>query len=142
MLLATIYVTILRNRMTSNTRSIVVPAIINAGLPADSVEAFLPIFVSSSTDSIQAFPGITPAIIAAATNGFRQAYGASFQTVFLASIAFGSVAILAAFLYKEISEETMKRGVVISLETTAHRDRMIVDEKLLVQDLEMQTSVD
>jgi xanthine/uracil permease len=51
---------------------------------------------TSNTTSIEAIPGVTPLVIAAATAAAKAAYQKSFQTVYLVSIAFGAVAIISA----------------------------------------------
>lgn len=47
---------------------------------------------------MKSVPGITDKITAAVTNATKTAHADSFQIVFLASIAFGGCAIVAAFL--------------------------------------------
>lgn len=128
---ATVYIAILTNRVTANIKTIVVPALLGAGLPATDIAKFLPVLAAGVPSAIESFPGITPQILSAAAEAYKAAYAGAFKVVFLTTIAFGSVAIVSSLFFKEIDEETMQRGVVISLETAAHQDRMIVNERRL-----------
>lgn len=51
---------------------------------------------------MDAVPGITPAIAAAVGDGVKLAYTHSFSTVYLASIAFGGLAIIATLFTSDI----------------------------------------
>lgn len=54
--------------------------------------------VTGNTTAIESVPGLTPTILAAATTAGKAAYQKSFETVYLASISFGIVAIITAIL--------------------------------------------
>lgn len=75
----------------------VVPALLKAGLPATSVEPLLTALSSGSKIAIDQVPGVSNSIIAVASTMYKAAYSKSFQTVFLASIAFGAIAFIASF---------------------------------------------
>lgn len=93
---------ILQNKITENTASEVVPALLDAGLPASSVEQLLTALSSGSTAAIDAVPGITSKILAIAGTTIKAAYSDSFKIVFLATIPFGVVATIAAFFARDI----------------------------------------
>jgi len=48
-------------------------------------------------------PGVTNTIVTTASSAMKEAYSKSFSMVFLASISFGGVAIIAAFFVPNIS---------------------------------------
>ena len=99
-----IYVSILTNKVSENTASEVVPALLKAGLPASSVEGLLAALASGSTSAISAVPGVTAHILAVAGTTLKEAYSQSFKIVFLATIPFGIVALVAAFFAKDIDD--------------------------------------
>ncbi|KAI9812933.1 MAG: hypothetical protein M1827_004451 [Pycnora praestabilis] len=88
-----IYVTILTNELGKNIPKYVVPAAIEAGLPESSVKDLIAGFTSGTFASVI---DVTPDIIAKATVAYKEAYSKSFYVVYLATIAFGACAIVAA----------------------------------------------
>lgn len=79
-----------------------VPELVEAGLPTSSVAALLAALASGSASAIEAVPGVTAQIVEVGAGAYKAAYADAFKTVFLASIAFGGVATIAALLYKEM----------------------------------------
>jgi ABC-type thiamin/hydroxymethylpyrimidine transport system permease subunit len=100
--IASIYVAILTNRLTTNLGEI--PEIaISAGLPASSVATLMEDIAGSLP--ISTVPGMTDQISAIVVNAVKTAYSQSFQTVFLASIAFGGMAVIAAVFTVPVDDE-------------------------------------
>lgn len=114
-LATTIYLTILTNTMTSNTQQMVVPAVLNAGLPQSSLEAFLIALNSGVATAIEAVPGVSESIVIAGSGALVSAYTNAFQKVFLASIAFGVLSIIASVVLKPISKEQLAGTIVFHL---------------------------
>lgn len=106
---STIYTTILTNRLGDTIPAIVPAAAVGAGLPESSLPALLSAL--SGTISADKVPGITPAILAIATDAYRTAYSEAISTVFLASIAFGGSAIIACWWVPD-RDDSMKHLVV------------------------------
>ena len=66
-----------------------------AGLPAADAMTFVGTFLTAPI-SVGTLPGVTPAVVAAATLGSQEAYAYALKYVWYTSIAFGVVAIVAA----------------------------------------------
>lgn len=120
---------ILQNKITENTESDVVPALLNAGLPASSVEGLLTALSSGSTAAINAVPGVTSQILTVAGTAIKAAYSDAFKIVFLATIPFGIVALIAAFFARDI-DSRLTHNVVRRLDVRGkHADTSALEEK-------------
>ena len=119
---------ILENKVTENTASDVVPALLKAGLPESSVEKLLTALASGSSSAIAAVPGITTQILALAGTTLKEAYSQSFKIVFLATIPFGVVALIAAFFTKDI-DSRLTHNVVRRLDQRSKHVDLPVNEK-------------
>ncbi|OAA60363.1 Fungal trichothecene efflux pump [Niveomyces insectorum RCEF 264] len=108
---STIYTVVLNNRLAKTVASEVPPALVNAGLPSASVPQFLAGLTSGNMTGI---PGLTPDITAAGTMAYKQANVDAFRTVFLVTIAFTGIAILASFLLPRV-ESVMTSQVAATL---------------------------
>ncbi|CAG9993119.1 unnamed protein product [Clonostachys byssicola] len=99
--LVAIYTTILSNRLTQTTSSLVPPALIDAGLPAGSVSDFLTIISTSGTSApssvYASVSGITDNIVAAGVRAYKVANSDAYRTVYLSTIAFSGLAIILTF---------------------------------------------
>jgi MFS family permease len=93
---ATVYSVVLSNRLATTIAQQVPSAVIAAGLPASSVAGF--IAALGGSNSMQNVPGVTPKIIAAGTAAYKEANVMAYRTVFLTSIAFSAVALIASLL--------------------------------------------
>lgn len=102
--LATIYVTILSNRVKHTLPENVTPAALNAGLPSSDLTQLFTAIGEGTPAALEAVPDITPGIIAAVADALKTAYSQAFRTVFLTSIAFGGLAVIAACFSKDIDE--------------------------------------
>ncbi|OAG44853.1 hypothetical protein AYO21_00815 [Fonsecaea monophora] len=99
-LASSIYVTIFTNRVTTNIPKYVVPAALNADLPASSLPSFLQALTSGNQQALMSVPGVTLDIITKASAAAQTAYYKSFQTVYFASIAFGGAAVISALIMR------------------------------------------
>jgi hypothetical protein len=88
-----VYVSILNNKLLVNIPKYVIPAATSAGLSSSSTPALLESFASGSFDKVQ---GISPTIIAEAQDAYQTAYAKEFQVIYLISISFGAMAVIAA----------------------------------------------
>ncbi|KIW81115.1 hypothetical protein Z517_04138 [Fonsecaea pedrosoi CBS 271.37] len=114
-LATTIYLTILTNRMATNTTNIVVPAVLEAGLPQSSLEQFLTALNSGIASAIAAVPGVTERIILAGSSALLESYTDAFQKVFLASIAFGVLSVMAAVAIRPFTKEELAGTIIFHL---------------------------
>ena len=73
-------------------------------------------------DAFAKVPGITPAIEAATMKAFRDAYGYAFQRVFLSTIPFGVIAIIAAFFITDVSK-------YLTNHTAIHMEKNVLGHK-------------
>ena len=105
-----LYISILKNKLSTYMPEYVVPAATNAGLPASSLPA---LFAGITAGNFTAVPGITADIIAATGAAVKHAYLNSFHAVFYATIPFGCLLIFFACLTpnfeKYLSQNVAKR---------------------------------
>ena len=78
--------------------------------------------------AISAVPGVTKHVLAVAGVTLKQAYSSSFKIVFLATIPFGVVALVAAFFAKDI-DTRLTHNVVRRLDARGKQDAPLVSEK-------------
>ncbi|KAJ9646693.1 hypothetical protein H2204_000385 [Knufia peltigerae] len=107
----TIYLAIFTNKIKTNLPAIVSQYVINAGLPVKDLEAFVTIFLTSPTNIADA-PGYSKEIALAATMGSRWAYAESLKWVWVTSIPFGVLAMLACCFVPSIKKWQTKRIAV------------------------------
>lgn len=93
----TVYNVVLRNRQADQIPRKVAPAVIGSGLPASSVASFIKA-LAVGPSALADVPGISPSIITAGTRAYQEANANSFRTVFLTTIAFSCVALVATLL--------------------------------------------
>lgn len=113
-ILVAIYTTTLTNRLTTTVPERVPPAVINAGLPSSSVEAFIAAISLGKTDALEAIPGINSDIIAVGIKAYKLANSDAFRTVYLTTIAFSGVAVILTF-FAPNTEKFMTNKVVATL---------------------------
>lgn len=89
----TVYNVVLANRQAVEIPNKVTSAVMASGLPASSVSSFIKALALGPA-ALADIPGITPSIIAAGSRAYQEANSASFQTVFLTTIAFSCVALI------------------------------------------------
>lgn len=99
-----IYVAILDRRLAATIPHDVMEAAVSAGLPSSSVPDVLKAITNGTAAAMSSVSGINPTIEGAVTNGLKTAYASSFSTVYLASIGFGGIAIIASLFTKDIDK--------------------------------------
>jgi hypothetical protein len=82
----------------------VAPAALSAGLPSANLPALFAAIAAGTPTALEAVPGIDPAIIEAVGAAVKVAYSQAFKTVYLTSIAFGGISIIAALFITSIDE--------------------------------------
>ncbi len=106
----------------------------DAGLPTDSLAPLFTAIANGTAAALDAVPGINDTIAEAVTEGTLQAYHMAFKVVFLSSIAFGGVAIIASafvqdidkFMSSYVNKTLHRRGEVPAQH--AHHDQKSVDD--------------
>lgn len=99
-----IYVAVYSTELTANLPAKIVPAVEQAGLPASSITSLFAAITNGTAAALEAVPGINPSIMAALTSSTHAAYQSTFTVVYMVSLAFGGVAIIAAFFVKDVGE--------------------------------------
>lgn len=90
-----IYTTILTNRLTTTVADTVGHAAVEAGMSSSNVGALVAAVKSSVWQSL---PFLTRDISAAIAANIPRAYAQAFQTVYLSSLAFGGITIVAGIM--------------------------------------------
>lgn len=94
-----IYAATFSSRLSSKLPSYVAKAAVRTGLPKASLEAFVGDFLAKDQSALAQLTGVTPEIIAAASEGLKQAFADSLRVVYIIAAPFGIVAcILCLFL--------------------------------------------
>jgi hypothetical protein len=93
---STIYSVVLASRSAAELGRQVPAAVTAAGLPASSVAGYMAAIAAGGTPKLLAgVQGLTPEILAAGAESYRWAYTEAYKTIFLVSLAFGGLTILA-----------------------------------------------
>ena len=88
-----VFVTVHSNRLTTEIAKNVVPAVVNAGLPAKQVASYLTALTSGDVTALEAVPGITNKIILAGAEAYKVASANSYSTVYLVTLVFSGLAL-------------------------------------------------
>ncbi|KAG9234533.1 fungal trichothecene efflux pump [Amylocarpus encephaloides] len=96
-----IYISILSNELTKYLPRFVVPAATEAGLPATSMTQ---LFAGITAGSFAAVPGMTPEIGVAVGHAVKHAYSLAFRTVFLCTLPFGAIILVAAVISPNVED--------------------------------------
>lgn len=119
---ATVYSVILSNRLAETIPDQVPKALVNAGLPASSVADFMTgLTTGTGFDTVS---GISDSIIAAGIRAYKEANAEAYRTIFLTSIAFSGIALIASCCLPNVDH--LLTGKVAS---TLHKGRK--DEKTI-----------
>lgn len=97
-----VYISILYNRLAHTIPAQVPPALIQAGLPASSVPAFLQAAAAGVAGIYDDVQGLTPAILEIGTAAYKHASLDAYRTVFFSSIAFSGVGILMCWFVPNV----------------------------------------
>lgn len=93
------------NRLTNLIKTDVGPALVQAGLPPASIEPFVLAAETGSVAALQKVPGVTPTIIQVGISTLTSAYAGAFRITWLATIAFGGLAVIAAIASRDIDDK-------------------------------------
>jgi Na+-transporting NADH:ubiquinone oxidoreductase subunit NqrE len=96
-----LYSSVLSNEVTMYLPEYVAPAATGAGLPAKSLPA---LFEGISSGIFTNVPGINPKILGAVGHAVKHAYAMSFQTVFLCTLPFGFLILVAAVISPNVED--------------------------------------
>ena len=116
--LVAIYTTILSNRLTETIGSQVPGALLDAGLPVDSIESFIGVIstvgVRASEESYASVQGVTGSIVDAGVRAYKVANADAYRTVYLSTIGFSGIALVLTF-FAPNTERYMTNDVAATL---------------------------
>ncbi|KAK0877177.1 hypothetical protein LTR87_009006 [Friedmanniomyces endolithicus] len=120
-LATSMYSSILASELKKYLPQFVGPAATAAGLPVASLPALL---AGVGAGSFDAVPGINAHVLAAIGSPIKQAYAMSFRTVFLCTLPFGAILLLAAIFYCPNMEDYLTDEVARKLQGVATEPKM------------------
>lgn len=104
-----IFYNIFVSKLTSKLPAMVAEYALEAGLPATSTVLFVTDFLTGATDALGKVPGVNEKILAAAVLGSEWAYAESLKWVFITSIPFGVLALVASFFLGDVNKYMTNR---------------------------------
>ncbi|KAK5047700.1 hypothetical protein LTR84_006365 [Exophiala bonariae] len=107
-----IYSSLFSNKISRELVPKVATAIVQAGLPVTSVEAFLVALTSGVPPSVEFVPGITPEIFAAGVDAMKDVYASGFRLIYLVGMAFGLLACLGVCFVGSVDSKLTKQIAV------------------------------
>lgn len=99
-----IYIAIYGNRLTAYLPQEIIPAVENAGLPESSVPDLLAAMANGTAAALDAVSGMNDEILAAMALATQHAYAHAFQIVYLATLAFTGIGLIASFFITDVKE--------------------------------------
>lgn len=106
---ASIYVAILKNRISETLPKNVIPAATNAGLPPSSLPELLKAATAQSVSAMESVKGMNSSVLVAVSDAMKTASAQSFRTVYLASIAFGGLTVISALFSVSVDDKLNDR---------------------------------
>jgi hypothetical protein len=102
-----IFSTIFNSVSSQQVKEQVTAAALQAGFDSKNLAILIPATIKNAVGTVGAFshvPGITPAVEAAAAQALKNAYADALKKVFLITIPFNVVAVIAALFIKDVSK--------------------------------------
>jgi len=121
-LATSMYSSILATELTKFLPKYVGPAALHAGLPSSSLTA---LYAGVTQGSFDGVPGINKGILDAIGPEVKQAYAMSFRTVFLCTVPFGVILILAAIFFCPNVEDYLTDEVARKLQGVSEKPKMV-----------------
>ncbi|KIW83810.1 hypothetical protein Z517_03056 [Fonsecaea pedrosoi CBS 271.37] len=100
------------NKVRESLSPALVAAVVDLGLPADSVAGFITAFVSGKPGALDAVIGATPEVIEAATRASQAVYADAFSLVYLITIVFTGAALICTFFIPSVDHHLTKHTAV------------------------------
>jgi len=105
---AAIFTTLLSNRLVSTIPQFVPPALTEADLPTTSVSEFVQL-LRVDQSLLASVPGTNSTIIDIGVEMFKVANARAYSTVFLTTLAFSGLGVIASFFTPEIESKLHKK---------------------------------
>lgn len=119
-----VYSAVLANRMDKTIPQYLYPAAEGAGLPKSSLPALVAGLGGSGSLDATIVPGLNPAVLKIARNGYAQASAAAFRTVFFTSFAFGGIGMILAWFV--VQNDASKQKYVAGHIHSKQQEREVV----------------
>lgn len=97
-----IYLAIYSDRLTVFLPQEVVPAVSSAGLPASSIPDLLTAIANGTAAALEEVPGMTDGVLDALALATKLAYVHAFKIMYLATLAFTGIGLVAAFFITDV----------------------------------------
>ena len=117
-----IYSATLNTQLQKRTAPYISKAALEAGLPADSVKAFVQALTSHDSSGLEEIPGISASIINAGTQALKQSFADSVRIVFIIAVPFGVVGCLICLTLGNL-KKTMNYRVDAPVEKLSAKTR-------------------
>lgn len=102
--IVSIYLAIFSDRLPAFLPAEIVPAVENAGLPASSISDLFEAMANGTAAAFEAVPGMNENILGAFEIATKVAYGRAFRIVYLSTLGFFAMGMVASFFVRDISE--------------------------------------
>ncbi|OQV00212.1 hypothetical protein CLAIMM_05740 [Cladophialophora immunda] len=97
-----IYLAIYSDRLAAFLPQEIVPAVSSAGLPASSIPDLFTAINNGTAAALEGVPGMTDGILGALALATKVAYAHAFKVVYLATLSFTGIGLVAAFFITDV----------------------------------------
>ncbi|KAJ9669756.1 hypothetical protein H2201_000141 [Coniosporium apollinis] len=111
-----IYTAIVNNGFAEHLPGEVLSAVSGLDFPSSNMAALLKAAAVNTAAAYKTVPGISTTVIAATQLAVKKAYVSAFSTTYLAAIAFGCLATVAAFFTRDIDPKMKSSSKAVMLE--------------------------
>lgn len=121
----TVFSTILTSILNKQLVPRITEAALSTGFPSHQLTELIPAVIETGEgipDAFSNIPAATSAVIEATTQAFRDTYSHAFKVVFLSTIPFGVVAIVAAWFLKDASH-------LLNNKVAVHQEKEVLASK-------------
>jgi Fungal trichothecene efflux pump (TRI12) len=98
-----IYLAIYSNRLTAFLPQEIVPAVQDAGLPASSIPDLFAAVANGTAAALEMVPGMSNGVLDALVLATKHAQAHAFKVVYLATLAFTGIGLIAAFFITDVN---------------------------------------
>ena len=102
-------------------------AAVKAGLPAGEASQFVTLFGGPNPTAAESLKGVTPQVLAAATQAQALAYASALKWVWITTVPFGAICVLCCLALPNIKKYMTNRVAVVSLTGSIHAPCRIIE---------------
>lgn len=104
MSLASIFLAVYSKKLSSSLPREITLAVEAAGLPSSSLPDLFTAITNGTQAALEAVPGVDSGVLDAVETGTKQAYTLAFRLVFLTTLSFTGIGVIAAFFVKSVDD--------------------------------------